>query len=167
MKYLNITDCDIANGFGVRVTLYVSGCSHCCLQCHNPESWNPSNGVDFTSETLDQLIKLLKRPYIDGLTLSGGDPLFMKNRDTIEKICKKVKEECPDKNIWLYTGFNIDQLLKMSNDSAINDILDRIDVLVDGPFIKERSYKYNPEVDQKAWVGSDNQNIIRMKKDRA
>ena len=150
MKYLNITDCDIANGLGVRVTLYVSGCSHCCLQCHNPESWNPSNGVDFTSETLDQLIKLLKRPYIDGLTLSGGDPLFMKNRDTIEKICKKVKEECPDKNIWLYTGYKYEDIQYLP-------LLNNVDYIVDGKFnfvLRDITL---------AFRGSSNQRIVDIK----
>lgn len=150
MRYLNITDCDIANGFGVRVTLFVSGCSHHCFQCHNPESWDHLNGYEFTTETLNKIIEMLKRPYIDGLTLSGGDPLFIKNRDTIEKICKKVKEECPDKDIWLYTGYCYEDVKNLA-------LMSYVDYLVDGKFnfvLRDITL---------AFRGSSNQRIVDVK----
>ena len=105
MKYLNILDCDIVDGNGIRVTLFVSGCPHHCKGCHNPESWDAFNGKDFTKETIDKLICLIDRDYVDGITITGGDPLMLGNRYEVTKLCKLLKEKFPNKSIWLYTGY--------------------------------------------------------------
>lgn len=149
MRYLNITDCDIANGRGVRVTLYVSGCSHRCPQCHNPESWNCNNGKIFTQDTLKLIFSLLDRPYIDGITLSGGDPLFSGNREDILKICKEIKKNFPDKNIWMYTGYEYEEIQDLP-------VLKYVDVLVDGRF------KFMLKDTTLAFRGSSNQRIIDL-----
>lgn len=150
MKYLNILDCDIADGEGVRVTLFVSGCSHHCKGCHNPESWNPDNGKEFTEEVKEKLFNLIDRPYIDGLTLSGGDPLFCSNIADIEKLCIEFKERFPNKNIWLYTGYTLEEIKTLR-------FLPYVDIIVDGRF----------EIDKRditlPFRGSSNQRIIKVK----
>ena len=100
MKYLDIMDCSVVDGEGIRIVLFVSGCSHHCPDCHNPESWDPNNGKEFTDKTITTILKLLDRPYIDGLTISGGDPLFIDNCADVLKLCKVVKDILPDKTIW-------------------------------------------------------------------
>lgn len=151
MRYLDILDCDIADGEGVRVTLFVSGCSHHCLGCHSPFSWNPENGKEFTEEVKEKLFKLIDRPYIDGLTLSGGDPLFCSNLSIIEKLCIDFKEKFPNKTIWLYTGYKIEEISTLK-------LLHYIDVLVDGKF----------ELDKRditlSFKGSSNQRVIDVNK---
>lgn len=150
MKYLDILDCDIADGEGIRVTLFVSGCSHHCKGCHNPESWNPDNGKEFTEEVKEKLFKLIDRPYIDGLTLSGGDPLFCNNIKDIRQLCFEFKQKFPNKTIWLYTGYTLDKIKAL-------DFLRCIDVIVDGPFIQELRDITLP------FRGSSNQKIIKIK----
>jgi anaerobic ribonucleoside-triphosphate reductase activating protein len=150
MRYLDILDCSIADGEKIRVSLYVSGCSHKCKGCHNKESWDCDNGKLFNVETMDKLLNLLNRDYIDGLTLTGGDPLFEGNRDCILKIVKEVKEKLPNKTIWLYTGYEYDEIKHL-------EILNYIDVLVDGPYIEEQRDITLP------FRGSKNQNIIYIK----
>lgn len=153
MRYLSILDCDIADGQDIRVTLFVSGCSHHCKGCHNPESWNPNNGKEFTEEVKEKLFNLIDRPYIDGLTLSGGDPLFCSNRADIEKLCIEFKERFPNKSIWLYTGYKFEDIKDLT-------VLSYIDVLVDGKF----------EIDKRditlPFRGSSNQRIINLKENR-
>jgi anaerobic ribonucleoside-triphosphate reductase activating protein len=150
MKYLNILDCDIANGNGMRVTLFVSGCSHHCPNCQNPESWDCNMGKDFTCETLCNLVKLVDRPYIDGLTLSGGDPLFKNNRDTILEVCKTMKRFLPNKDIWLYTGYKFEDIEDL-------DVIKYVDYIVDDKFdINKRDITL-------AFKGSSNQRIIDVK----
>ncbi|MGM9970860.1 MAG: anaerobic ribonucleoside-triphosphate reductase activating protein [Anaeroplasmataceae bacterium] len=151
MRYHDITKCDMLNGDGIRVVLWVSGCSHNCEGCHNPITHDPNDGVYFDSDALKELLDALKEKYVEGLTLSGGDPLYISNREEITNICKIVKKELPDKNIWLYTGYNYEEISDL-------DILNYIDVLVDGPFIID---KLSPN---KKWVGSHNQRVIDMKK---
>lgn len=150
MNYLNILDCDIADGEGIRVTLFVSGCPHHCPGCHNPESWDPSNGKPFTEETKEKLFNLIDKPYVDGLTLSGGDPLAPCNITEISKLCYEFKHRFPNKTIWLYTGYTFDYIRAL-------DFLSCVDVVVDGPFIKEQR-----DITL-AFRGSKNQNIVRLK----
>lgn len=150
MRYLNILDCSIADGDGIRVVLFVSGCNHNCLGCHNPESWNCNNGKIFTEETKQKLFKLLDRDYIDGITFSGGDPLFSGNRDEITKLSKEISEKFPSKTQWLYTGYLYDQVKNL-------EIMKYLDVVVDGPFIlAQRDIKL-------PFRGSTNQNIIKLR----
>ena len=150
MKYLNILDCDLTNGLGVRVTLFVSGCNHRCKGCHNPESWNPCNGKPFTKEVRAKIIELLDRDYIDGLTLSGGDPLFPDNRDELTSLCKEVKEKFPNKSIWLWTGYLYEEIKDL-------EIVNYLDVIVDGPYKEELRDITLP------FRGSSNQRVIVLK----
>ena len=150
MNYHGITKTSVVNGEGLRVVLWVSGCNHQCEGCHNPETWDPKSGMIFDSEAKAELFKALKRSWIDGLTLSGGDPLHPVNVDEITALVKEIKEIFPHKTIWLYTGYTY---------RAVQDleVLKFVDVIVTGPFIKELadpSYKY---------AGSTNQEIIRLK----
>lgn len=151
MNYLDILDCDILDGDGVRVTLFVSGCSHHCKGCQNPKSWGAFNGKEFTQDTVQKILKALDRDYIDGLTLSGGDPLFMQNRLEITKLCKAVKKAFPNKTIWLYTGYKYEEIETL-------EVLKYVDVLVDGKF------KLNLRDVTLAFKGSSNQRIIDVQK---
>ena len=153
MNYLNILDCSVIDGEGVRVALFVSGCSHHCPGCHNPESWDPQAGKQFTKETENELIQLLSRSFIKGITLTGGDPLFCDNRKVLTKFCKTLKEQLPEKNIWCYTGFLWEAVKDL-------EIMNYIDVLVDGPFIESEKDL------QLAFRGSKNQRIIDVQKSK-
>lgn len=148
MNYAGITKSSFINGDGRRAALWLSGCSHHCNGCHNPELQNPEYGQDVTTGTLEELIKLLRKPHIDGLTLSGGDPMFPGNRKELELICHFLKHEVPDKTIWMYTGY---QLI----DIILEPILEYLNVIVDGEFIE----KYRDE--RYKWAGSTNQRIWR------
>lgn len=146
MNYHNITTDDMLNGEGLRVVLWCSGCEHRCPNCQNPITWDPNDGLLFDSEAMIELMNKLGKPYISGLTLSGGDPMYPSNRDEVLKICRTVKELYPSKNIWMYTGY-------LFEDIKDEPILEYIDVLVDGPYIELLN-------DPKAhWVGSINQKI--------
>lgn len=149
MRYLKISNFDTANGLGIGNVLWVSGCSHHCPQCHNPQTWDKNSGEEFTDEVLENLIEKLKRPYIKRLTLSGGDPLFLGNRDEITDIVRKVKKELPKTKIWCYTGY-------LWEDVKDLPCMEYIDVLVDGEFkidLKDISLPF---------CGSSNQRIINV-----
>lgn len=150
MNYHNITKCDMLNGEGTRVVLWVSGCVHACPNCHNPQTWNPNGGIPFDDEALNEIYQELDSPYTDGVTFSGGDPLHPKNYNTILWLCTQIKQLYPSKNIWLYTGYTLDHVKHY-----YADILDYIDVLVDGKYIEALR---SPEM---KWVGSSNQTINR------
>lgn len=150
MRYKSILDCSIADGEGVRVALYVSGCSHKCKGCHNPESWDCNAGTLFTKEKKQRLFTLLERPYIDGLTLTGGDPLYKANIEETTALCKEFKEKFPNKTIWLYTGDTYEDVKDL-------EIMQYIDTIVDGEFkIEERDITL-------PFRGSKNQRIIHLK----
>lgn len=151
MNYLNIVDCDVLDGNGVRVALFVSGCSHRCVGCHNPESWDAFSGKEFTDETFEKLVTLLDRDYVDGITLSGGDPLMLSNRKEITNLCKKLKQRLPNKTIWVYTGYYFEELQTL-------EVINYIDVLVDGPF------KLDLRDVSLAFRGSSNQRVIDVQK---
>lgn len=149
MKYHNITKDDMLNGDGLRVVLWVSGCSHHCEGCHNKITWDCNDGLDFDDDAKLEIFKELENDYISGLTLSGGDPLFESNRETILELVKEVKSKYPHKTIWLYTGYKWEDIKDL-------EIMKYIDILIDGKFIKELS-------DSKLmWRGSSNQNIINV-----
>ena len=160
MYYGNIKNTDIANGEGVRVTLFVSGCTHHCKNCFNPETWNFCYGKPFTDEVQDQIIKMLETDYIKGLTLLGGEPMEPQNQEVLLKLVKKVREVYGDKkNIWCYTGYVFDKdLIKESRARCehTDEFLKHLDILVDGPFIedlKNLTLKFR---------GSSNQRIINV-----
>ena len=151
MNYHDITHCDMLNGSGIRVVLWVAGCNHMCKNCQNPITWNPCGGVFFDTIALKELIEAIDHPYISGLTLSGGDPMFPDNREEILKICKTIKELYPTKNIWMYTGYKFEEISE-------SPILEYIDVLIDGMYIEQLK-----SIDAH-WVGSTNQRLIDIKK---
>jgi anaerobic ribonucleoside-triphosphate reductase activating protein len=152
MKYSEITYPDVNNGEGCRVTLFVSGCSHRCKGCHNPETWNFDFGKDFNDDVKIRLFDIVSKPYIKGLTLSGGDPLD--SYDDVLDLVKEFRNRFGEtKDIWVYTGYVIDDLLTLNKE----EILEYIDVLVDGEYIEEQR-----DVSL-AFRGSKNQRIIRIK----
>lgn len=163
MNYGTIKECDIANGEGVRTTLFVSGCTNHCKDCFQPETWDFHYGQLFTEDVEQHILKTLKPPYIDGLTLLGGEPMEPDNQRVLVDLVKKVKDTYPDKTIWCYTGFVLDQDLlegQRRHTEVTDTLLSYIDVLVDGPFMTELK---NISL---AFRGSENQRIIDMKKTR-
>ena len=156
MRFHNITKDDMLNGEGLRVVLWVAGCSHHCKNCHNPITWDCNGGLLFDEDAKQEIFDELDHDYISGITFSGGDPLHIANREEVALLIEEIKEKYPDKNIWVYTGYTLDELVDMGN-PEINTILQNIDVLVDGKFVEElKDPKYK-------WAGSTNQNIIRLK----
>ena len=153
MNYLKIESSSLSNGLGWRVVLWCAGCDHQCYNCHNPESWNEKGGHPFGVEQMDLLLKLLSPKYIKGITLSGGDPLFKNNREGMLYICKTIKEKMPEKDIWMYTGFNYDDVKDL-------EVMQYVDVLVDGRFVNSlRDVSL-------AFRGSSNQKVIDVPKSR-
>ncbi len=161
MYYGNIKKNDIANGKGVRVTLFVSGCTNHCKNCFQPETWNFDYGNPYTKETEDEIIEALKPSHIAGLTLLGGEPFEPENQRELVKLLRRVRKELPEKNIWSFTGFILDQDLLdggRKHCEVTDEMLSLLDVLVDGPFKEE-------EKDiTLAFRGSRNQRVIDMKK---
>lgn len=160
MNYATIKNCDIANGLGVRVSLFVSGCRHHCKNCFNEVAWDFQYGQRFTEETEDYLLSLLEPEYINGLSILGGEPMEPENQGPLLAFIKKVKEQYPQKDIWCYTGFTLEELVgdSRAHTERIKDLLSYIDVLVDGKFIdakKDITLKFR---------GSSNQRLIDVKK---
>lgn len=151
MNYHNIKTCDLLNGEGARVVLWVSGCQHSCVGCFNKQTWDKNSGVPFDSDAFKEITDALSEPFCNGLTLSGGDPLASFNYEEILSLCKKVKQMFPEKTIWVYSGFTYDFIKENRN-----EILNYIDVLVDGPYIEKLRDK------KLQYRGSSNQNIIRL-----
>lgn len=159
MNYSGIKYCDMMNGDGLRTVLFVSGCSHHCPSCHNPQTHDPCYGHQFTIGTMTEIMESLRMEFCSGLTLSGGDPLYPDNRNEVMRIVETVKGEFGnEKTIWLYTGYTYGELKKQMDggDVSVRRILDCVDVLVDGPFILSRKRT------GLHWRGSDNQNILRL-----
>ena len=159
MNYSGIKYCDMMNGEGLRTVLFVSGCSHNCPSCHNPQTHDPCYGHQFTIGTMQDIMDSLSLEFCAGLTLSGGDPLYPDNRDEVMRIVETVKGEFGrSKTIWLYTGYTYGELKKQMDDgdASLRRILDCVDVLVDGPFVLSRK---RPGLH---WRGSDNQNMLRL-----
>lgn len=150
MNYCGLKKTDIANGEGVRVSLFVSGCRNHCVGCHNPEAWNFSYGQPFTKETEDEIIEALRPSWIQGLSVLGGEPTEEENEKVLIPFLKRVRSELPDKDIWLFSGYTYEML-------QAEEILQYVDVLVDGPFLFEQR-----DVSL-AFRGSRNQRIIRLK----
>ena len=138
MKYSEIKLCDIANGVGVRTSLFVSGCRNKCQECFNPETWDFNHGEQFTQETIDYILKTLEEHYIDGLSILGGEPLEPENQSAILTLVRQTKAAYPDKKIWMWTGFTWFDILNNPNCRACTAItrliLHDVDILVDGPF---------------------------------
>lgn len=149
MNYHNITKDDMLNGDGLRVVLWVSGCSHGCKGCHNQVTWDPEDGLPFDEDAKQEIFEELKKSYISGITLSGGDPLFPGNRSTIGELITEIKNKFPEKTVWLYTGFTWEEVMEMDL-----PFLPLVDILVDGRFVESLQ-------DNKLhWKGSSNQRVI-------
>lgn len=147
MRYHKISEWDTANGVGIGIVLWVSGCEHHCEGCHNYSTWDASSGSPFTDEVLSLLLKKMEHPHVSRLTLSGGDPLAPYNREESLRIAKEVKKRYPLKKIWCYTGYEYEQIKDLA-------IMKYIDVLVDGKYEKDkRSLNLS-------WCGSSNQKVI-------
>ena len=154
MNYLTITHCDQVNYKGLRVVLWVAGCSHHCKGCHNQHSWDENAGILFDEAAKEELFKDLQEDWCAGITYSGGDPMFYKNRETIINLAKEIREKFPHKNQCMYTGYTWSQILE---DDTMRPILNYIDVVMDGEYVESLR-----DVDLQ-WVGSSNQNIIDVK----
>lgn len=162
MNYQSITYPDFNNGLGCRVTLWVSGCPHHCPGCHNQHTWEPDSGQEFTYNSKQQLIEILEKPYIKGVTISGGEPLASYNTTTISKLVEELKIRFPEKDIWLYTGYTIDQLsnVDIKQYVYIQTILENIDYIVDGSYMEKLRDISLP------FRGSSNQNIYCVCKNK-
>ena len=154
MNYHRYYPVDVVNGEGTRCTLFVAGCVHQCRGCYNKSTWSLDSGLPFTQSIEDQIIKDLQDTEIkrQGLSLSGGDPLHPQNVPTILKLVKRVKTECNNKDIWLWTGYKLDELTPEQQ-----AVIPYIDVLIDGKFVQEQA---DPKL---LWRGSSNQIIYRFK----
>lgn len=155
MNYMEIRDFDTSNGDGIRVSLFVSGCTLHCKGCFNPESWAFNAGKPFTEKELDTLVNYVNQPYISGLSILGGDPFEDENKETVLQIVKTVREKCPNKTIWIWTGRMHERLIK---DSICKAVLDNCDVLIDGPFVEKLKI-----TKQGQYKGSTNQRLICLK----
>ncbi len=160
MNYAEIKNCDIANGPGVRVVLFVSGCRHHCPDCFNEVAWDFGYGKPFTQETIDEILALLAPDYIEGLTLLGGEPFEPENQGPVLELVRQVRARYPEKTIWAFSGFTLDQLAsgKIGSWPVTRALLSSLDVLVDGPFHREEK-----DLNLR-FRGSRNQRIIDMKK---
>ena len=161
MNYADIKKIDVANGEGVRVSVFVSGCNHHCKGCFNQCAWDFNYGKEFSEKEEQHIIEYMNHDYISGLSLLGGEPLEPKNQEGLLPLVKKVKEKFPDKNIWCYTGFDFekDVVGKMAkNNETTRELLKYIDVIVDGKFEEDkRDLKLQ-------FRGSSNQKIVDVKK---
>ncbi|MBQ8382213.1 MAG: anaerobic ribonucleoside-triphosphate reductase activating protein [Clostridia bacterium] len=157
MNYADIKRVDVANGPGVRVSLFVSGCTHHCVECFNPETWDFNFGVPFGEEQIQEILGYLRPAHIKGLSLLGGEPFEPENQQAVLELVKRVREELPEKDIWCYTGYLFEQLSVGQVGSHSRALLERLDVLVDGPFVLARK---NLGL---RFRGSDNQRIIEVK----
>ena len=159
MYYGEIKDCDIANGEGVRVTLFVSGCTNHCAHCFQPQTWDFEYGEPFTAETEERILSLLSPDYINGLTLLGGEPFEPENQRVLLPFVRQVSAAYPEKNIWAFSGFLYEELLQeggYAHCEATEELLSLLDVLVDGRFVeglKDISLRFR---------GSSNQRLIDL-----
>lgn len=159
MKYATIKEIDVANGPGIRVSLFVSGCTHHCKGCFNPETWNFNYGDDFTPEVEDRILEAMKPAYIKGFSLLGGEPFEPQNQEALLPFLRRVKAAYPDKTIWCYSGYDFEKDMLTGNLGpweVTHEMLTLIDVLVDGEFVLERK---NPNL---RFRGSENQRVIRV-----
>ena len=154
MNYATIKNCDIANGPGVRVSLFVSGCTHRCPGCFNEVAWDFDYGQPFTEETVDSILAMLKPDYIQGLTLLGGEPFEPQNQGAVVQLLRQIKKAYPNKNIWAFSGYLFEKDILSGRLGDTSEYLSYLDVLVDGPFIqakKNLSLRFR---------GSENQRLI-------
>lgn len=151
MRYHDITKADMRNGDGLRVVLWVSGCSHCCKGCQNPLTWDPEGGLPFDESAKQEIFEQLDLPYISGITFSGGDPLHSANLADVRELIEEIRERYPDKTIWIYTGNVWEEIFELP-------LIAKTDVVVDGEYVEAlRDVKLQ-------WKGSSNQRVIDVQK---
>lgn len=160
MNYQSITYPDVNNGLGCRVTLWVSGCPHHCKGCHNQHTWDANSGIPFSNKSKEQLFEILSNPYIKGLTISGGEPLFSYNISELADLVEEIKIKFPTKDIWLYTGYTLDEIKNMLYILDVNSFLYTILLNID--YIVEGRYEENLRDTSLAFRGSSNQNIYKV-----
>ena len=159
MNYATIKNCDIANGPGVRVSLFVSGCTHRCKGCFNEVAWDFSYGQPFTQKTIEEILEMLKPGYIKGITLLGGEPFEPQNQPALVDLLRQIKQQFPDKTVWAFSGYLFDRDIlagRLGDPAVTKKFLGYLDVLVDGPFVMEKkdlSLRFR---------GSSNQRIIHV-----
>ena len=158
MNYATIKPRDIANGPGVRVSLFVSGCRHKCKNCFNKEAWDFSYGKPFDADMVEEILKTLEPDFVDGFSLLGGEPFEPENMGELTLLLEKIKSRFPQKSVWCYTGFVFDIELLKSNNPNVRKMLENIDVLVDGRFVE------NLKSPALIFRGSSNQRIIDVKR---
>ncbi len=164
MNIGQLIKCDVANGPGIRLSLFVSGCTNHCKGCFQPQTWDFAYGIPYDNNTQQEIITELKRPFYDGITILGGEPFEPANQEVLVTLIRRIRSELPGKTIWMYTGFiyDMDFIPGGRRYTAVTDeILDNIDILVDGPYVEELrniTLKFR---------GSENQRILDMKKTRA
>ena len=151
MNYHNITHDDMNNGDSLRVVLWVAGCEHHCKDCQNPVTRNPADGIPFGLQDREELYQELRKDYIAGITFSGGDPLHPNNRAEVDNLMREVKQDFPDKTIWVYTGYTWEEIMQQHD---LTRLMESGDVLVDGRFVTELKDVAYP------WAGSTNQRVI-------
>ena len=154
MNYATIKNCDIANGPGVRVSLFVSGCTHRCKGCFNEVAWDFDYGEPFTEAVMDSILEMLRPSYIRGLTLLGGEPFEPQNQAAIVALLRRIRKELPEKSIWAFSGYLFDRDILSGRLGDCSEYLSYLDVLVDGPFVeakKNLSLRFR---------GSENQRLI-------
>lgn len=166
INYHNITHDDMNNGNGLRVVLWLSGCSHHCYNCQNPQTWNPNSGIPFDESAKQEIFNELSKDYISGITFSGGDPLHENNLDEVLKLVQEIRISFPEKTIWLYTGYELSEIIKQEQYEKVSgipsvwskrwEIVSNVDVLVDGEYIDEQK-----DLTLK-WRGSKNQRVISI-----
>lgn len=179
MNYSGISECDVLNGTGFRVVLFVSGCSHRCYNCQNPKTWDKNFGHPFTEKTKQYIFNCLDKDYIDGITITGGDPLYEYNLDEILKLVKEIRISYPEKSIWLYTGFRWEELIMYDSYNSFiplelnlrkdiyelyikrHQIIELCNIVVDGEYIDEQK-----DITLK-WRGSKNQRCIDVQQSLA
>lgn len=152
MRYNKIRKMDISNGPGVRVSIFVQGCTFNCKNCFNPETHDFNGGEEFTDDTIEKVLSLCEKDYVEGLSILGGEPMHPKNLEGVTKLAKKFKQKFPNKNLWAWTGFLFDNYLKDK------EICKYLDVLVDGQYMEEL---HDPTL---KWKGSTNQRVIDVQK---
>lgn len=170
MRFHNITHDDMLNGTGMRVVLWVAGCNHRCAECQNYMTWDSTGGIDFTLWEEAEFYEWLSKPWTEGATFSGGDPLHPMNRAKVGQMCRVIKKKYPKKNIWLYTGYVLE---KNENDCFVFmdefgkafsvDWLSLVDIVVDGKFEANTRRNDIAQGDKLYWRGSSNQRVINVK----
>lgn len=130
MRYHNITKDDMLNGDGLRVVLWLAGCTHHCKNCQNPITWDPNGGIPFDEDAKQEIFEELEKDYVDGITFSGGDPLLEQNREELTGLIREIRSLFPEKTIWLYTGYLWEEISDL-------ELIDDLNVLVDGEFMED------------------------------